>query len=126
MEALGPIDQWFVETWEEPLFAAEQVGEYFPGNPLLLSVASGVMAIKAHSPRSGMIRFYWFRPEEPSRITWAGNPDKPQPENAGAIMLSPRRSFEHWMEVRTGHSRPRLSEERMIAAKFRNYLMRWL
>ncbi len=126
LDQMAQIDRWFLSRPEEPLYATDHLGSIFPNQPVLLSVASGMMAIKANSARSGLIRFYWFRPEEPTQIIWAGNPNKPEPEDAGAVMLSPRRSFEKWVEVRSAHSRPWSNEERMVAAKFRNYLLRWL
>ena len=41
-------------------------------------------------------------------------------------MLSPRRSFEKWIEVKAGYSRPWNNEEKMTATKFRNTLLQWL
>jgi light-regulated signal transduction histidine kinase (bacteriophytochrome) len=126
LEEMGLIDAWFTDRWQESLFATDRLADIFNDNPLLLAVASGLMAIKANSSRSGWVRFYWFRPEEPYSVHWAGNPNKPMTEQAGAIMLSPRRSFEKWVEVRTGYSRPWSDADRMTAAKFRNTLLRWL
>lgn len=126
LDEMGPIDAWFMNRWQESLFATDRLSDTFSDNPLLLAVASGLMAVKANSPRSGWVRFYWFRPEEPYSVTWAGNPNKPMTENAGVVMLSPRRSFEKWVEVRTGYSRPWSDADRMTAAKFRNTLLRWL
>lgn len=126
LDEMGPIDAWFMNRWQDSLFVTDQLSDTFSDNPLLLAVASGLMAIKANSPRSGWVRFYWFRPEEPYSVAWAGNPNKPIGENAGAVMLSPRRSFEKWVEVRTGYSRPWSDADRMTAAKFRNTLLRWL
>jgi light-regulated signal transduction histidine kinase (bacteriophytochrome) len=126
LDEMGPIDAWFMDRWQDSLFATDRLSDTFCDNPLLLAVASGLMAIKANSPRSGWVRFYWFRPEEPYSVAWAGNPNKPMNENAGVVMLSPRRSFEKWVEVRTGFSRPWSDADRMTAAKFRNTLLRWL
>jgi two-component system, chemotaxis family, sensor kinase Cph1 len=39
-------------------------------------------------------------------IAWAGNPEKPMETIEGSVRLSPRNSFEKWVEVRTGYSRP--------------------
>ena len=126
LDEMEMIDAWFVGQWSENLFASDHLGELFSDNPLLLSVAAGMLAVKTSSPRSGWVRFYWFRPEEAYEVAWAGNPDKPTVENAGAVMLSPRRSFEKWVEMRTGYSRPWTNEDRMTAAKFRTALLRWL
>lgn len=126
LDEMGLIDSWFLDRWQESMFATDRLADTFGDNPLLLAVASGLMAIKANSPRSGWVRFYWFRSEEPYSVNWAGNPNKPMTEQAGVIMLSPHRSFEKWVEVRTGYSRPWSDADRMSAAKFRNTLLRWL
>jgi light-regulated signal transduction histidine kinase (bacteriophytochrome) len=124
-EGMSVIDSWFLNEGET-VYCTDHIESLFPSEIALLASASGFMAIKARSQRSGWVRFYWFRPQEPEEVAWAGNPDKPVVEKAGALRLSPRRSFERWVEIRTGYSRPWSSEERMTAAKFRNTLLRWL
>lgn len=126
LAALGNVDAWFLARADESMVATEHLAGIFSGQTDVTSVASGMLAVKVHSPRSGAVRFYWFRAEEPYEVAWAGNPDKPMAENAGALTLSPRRSFEKWVERRTGFCRPWSNEDRMIAAKFRNQLLRWL
>ncbi len=125
LDTMSIVDNWFVNT-EEVTYMTDNLSSVFPNSPETLTMASGMIAIKARSPKSNWVRFYWFRPEEPQEVTWAGNPNKPMIENAGAQRLSPRRSFERWVENKTGYSRPWTSEEKMIATKFRNTLMRWL
>lgn len=34
--------------------------------------------------------------------------------------------FERWIEVKSGYSRPWSNEEKFVAGKFRNNLLRWL
>ena len=126
LEGMARVDHWFVNACPDYVSATNHLESLFPGNMLLLASASGLLAIKARSPRSGWVRFYWFRPQEPEEVQWAGNPNKPMVENSGAAMLSPRRSFERWVETKTGYSRPWSNEEKMTAAKFRNMLLRWL
>jgi len=125
-EGMSLIDGWFLNECKESIASTSRLEALFPGQLHILAVASGMVAVKARSPRSGWVRFYWFRPAEPQEVAWAGNPNKPLVENAGVVMLSPRRSFERWVEIRNGYSRPWNSEEKMTAAKFRNTLLRWL
>jgi two-component system, chemotaxis family, sensor kinase Cph1 len=126
LEALAHLDHWFVEECQESLTCIDHLADIFPQQPGLMGPISGMMAIKAKTLRSGWVRFYWFRPAEVQEIAWAGNPNKPMLENAGAIALSPRRSFDRWIENRSDFSRPWNNEEKMIASKFRNNLLRWL
>jgi two-component system, chemotaxis family, sensor kinase Cph1 len=41
-------------------------------------------------------------------------------------MLSPRRSFDKWIEVKTGYSRPWTIKEKITTGKFRSTLLDWL
>ncbi|MBF0220093.1 MAG: GAF domain-containing protein [Gammaproteobacteria bacterium] len=126
MEGMSLIDAWFLNEYQEGVASTNHLESLFPGQLAILAVVSGMIAIKARSSRSGWVRFYWFRSEEPHEVVWAGNPNKPVVENAGAITLSPRRSFERWVEIKSGYSRPWSDTEKMTAAKFRNTLLRWL
>ena len=126
LDGMGVIDHWFVEQGEAWVAVTDHIQSLFPDQFMIQAVVSGMLAVKARSPQSGWVRFYWFRQQEPEEVAWAGNPNKPMIENAGAIALSPRRSFERWVEIKTGYSRPWTNEERMTAAKFRNTLLRWL
>jgi light-regulated signal transduction histidine kinase (bacteriophytochrome) len=126
LDGLAEIDDWFLNECKASIFHTDHLVDIFPEQHAVLLVASGMMAVKARSQRSGWVRFYWFRPAEPQEMVWAGNPNKPVVENAGAIALSPRRSFERWVETKTDYSRAWSNEERMIASKFRNNLLRWL
>ncbi|AGX88691.1 GAF domain-containing protein [Candidatus Symbiobacter mobilis] len=126
VDGLSVIDDWFVNHCNELVLSSDHLSDLFPDRPEVLHAASGMLAIKAQSPRSGWVRFYWFREAEPQHVAWAGNPNKPMIENAGAMALSPRRSFERWVEIKSDYSRPWSREEQIVAAKFRNNLLRWL
>lgn len=72
------------------------------------------------------VRCYWFRNELKQEIVWAGNPDKPVIENAGALKLSPRRSFERWIEVKSGCSKTWNGLDSLSAMKLNKTFYRWL
>jgi chemotaxis family two-component system sensor kinase Cph1 len=62
----------------------------------------------------------WFKPERIQTIKWAGNPDKPVELNAnGMMMISPRNSFEEWIETVSGTSINWSNEEIKSAARLR-------
>jgi two-component system, chemotaxis family, sensor kinase Cph1 len=126
LDGMGIIDDWFLNASHEMVVITDHLDEIFHGQTLLLAAVSGMVAVKARSLRSGWVRLYWFRPAQPQEVAWAGNPNKPVVENAGVAMLSPRRSFEKWIEVKAGYSRPWSNEEKMTATKFRNTLLQWL
>ena len=104
----------------------DHLNEVLPGNPDGFLGVAGFIAVKARSLRSGSLRLYWFRSAEVQEIAWAGNPLKPVSEKAGATSLSPRRSFERWVEVKRDFCRTWTNENRLVASKFRNGLLRWL
>ncbi|HYI68166.1 MAG TPA: GAF domain-containing protein [Skermanella sp.] len=126
LDAMGIIDDWLLNENREAVAFTDHLGDIFLDQPTLLAAVSGMAAVKARSPNSGWVRFYWFRPAQPQEVAWAGNPDKPMVEKAGVAMLSPRRSFEKWIEVKTGYSRPWTMEEKITAGKFRSTLLEWL
>jgi chemotaxis family two-component system sensor kinase Cph1 len=126
LDGMGIIDDWFLNESREMVVITDHLEGIFHGQTLLLAAVSGMVAVKARSHRSGWVRLYWFRPAQPQEVAWVGNPNKPVVEKAGVAMLSPRRSFEKWIEVKAGYSRPWSNEEKMAAAKFRNSLLQWL
>lgn len=126
LEQMDILDHYLLEQLSEGFFSTHHMASLFPDETLLLAHVSGTMAIKVHTQRSGWVRCYWFRREMPHSVAWAGNPNKPMQEDPGAISLSPRRSFERWVEVMSGYSAPWTNEQRMTATRFRSALLRWL
>jgi light-regulated signal transduction histidine kinase (bacteriophytochrome) len=126
IDGMAIVDDWFLNGCKETVVMSDHLEDIFPEQLSLLAMASGMVAIKARSVRSGWVRFYWFRPAQAQTVAWAGNPQKPMLENAGAVTLSPRRSFERWIETKSGYSKPWNFEEKMIATKFRTTLLRWI
>ena len=82
----------------------------------LAGVASGVLAIRFSERPSGWV--LWFRPELPQTVRWAGDPRKGLAAPAeggeggqGPARLTPRKSFEAWVEVMRGRSRAWTNQE---------------
>ena len=72
--------------------------------------SAGVIAMSLSSNYEDFI--LWFRSEWTHTVTWAGNPDKSVtvpvtggPADPGRLRLTPRRSFEAWVETVHGQSR---------------------
>jgi light-regulated signal transduction histidine kinase (bacteriophytochrome) len=126
LEGMGVIDDWFLNRSLEMVVITDHLWSIFPEQKDMLAAVSGMVAIKAQSRHSGWVRFYWFRPAQLQEVAWAGDPNKPAMEKAGVTMLSPRRSFERWIDIKDGYSRPWSNEEKLTAAKVRNTLLRWL
>jgi two-component system, chemotaxis family, sensor kinase Cph1 len=67
-------------------------------------IASGLLAAFVDESRENLL--LWFRPEVPSTVTWGGDPRKPVLAGSGPVAVLPRRSFERWIEERTGFANP--------------------
>ena len=65
---------------------------------------SGLLALSiSRDPQDYVI---WFLPELVSRVTWAGDGDKPVAGGADGARISPRKSFAAWRETVRHRSRP--------------------
>lgn len=120
LEGLSVVDDWFLNHCDDYSVSMESLGERFAEHPHVLKAACGLLAVKIWTLHRGWLRFYWFRQAETQHIAWAGNPDKPKIENSAAPHLSPRRSFEKWVETRTGFCREWTTDERLMVSKFRS------
>lgn len=66
----------------------------------------GIVGAHSNKSEGKDILCFWFKEEVIQEVTWAGNPNKPVSENTNAKRLSPRNSFEKWVQIEKGHSRP--------------------
>jgi light-regulated signal transduction histidine kinase (bacteriophytochrome) len=87
---------------------------------------TGVLGIKSVVQGSTILRCYWFRNEFIEELHWAGNPNKPVIEDAGAMRLSPRRSFESFIEIKRGYSKKFNPLEVSTALNFSNKIFNYL
>lgn len=123
-EGLVQIDHKFLESNELVMSCNSIVNELFEGTNYL--GPSGLLGVKAKFNNDITIRCYWFRHEFVEELHWAGNPDKPVVENAGVFRLSPRRSFEKFIELRRGYSKKFDKLDNSTALKFSNKLFKYL
>ena len=64
------------------------------------------ISVRARHHKNRLVGLYFFRHEESMEIAWAGNPEKRMDATDESVRLAPRLSFDKWVEVRTGYSRP--------------------
>ncbi len=105
-----------------PHYATDSLSRDWPEVPSMAGVASGVLAFPlSRNRRSLMI---WFRPETAQEVRWGGNPaDKPTVVGPHGPRLTPRASFELFVESVRGRSRPWLPVEVDAALRLRLLLM---
>ena len=85
-------------------FSSMSLSADFPPCAPHREIASGLLAVFVDGQRENLI--LWFRPEVPSTVTWGGDPRKPVLAGDGPVAVLPRRSFERWVEERTGFAVP--------------------
>ena len=88
-----------------PVFFTDALASVCPAAVGLEDVASGVLATVFSRQRRGLL--VWFRPQTMHTVRWAGNPnDKPRVAGPHGMRLTPRVSFETFIESVRGHSLP--------------------
>ena len=105
-----------------PVFATDRLSRDYPDGAAFSDVASGVIAVQVSRLRRDMIM--WFRPETIQTIKWAGHPDdKPLVPGPNGMRLTPRRSFELFVESVRNRSLPWSTLEIDAALRLRLLIM---
>ncbi len=104
-DAIAKLVAWLQARAPSSPFRTECLGGLEPEFESIRASASGVLAKKiSDAPPCYLL---WFRAEKSRRISWAGYPHKEPIEGPdGILRLTPRKSFETWVEVVRGHSTP--------------------
>lgn len=123
----GPSDiraivEWLEETAEEPIFFTDRLPKVFPDALAFAPQASGMLAIRVYH-EGGDRWFIWWRPEQPQTVCWAGDPRKSTLFDEQRQVLSPRTSFERWVEITSGQSDPWTEADLLRAKKFRSLVL---
>ena len=105
-----------------PVFATDMLSREYPAGAAISAVASGVIAVRVSRLRRDLIM--WFRPETMQTVTWAGRPDdKPLVPGPNGMRLTPRRSFELFVESVHNRSLPWTDAEIDGALRLRLLIM---
>ena len=121
--ALRTIHDWCLKNQSDPVFALDDLPAR-TGSSAGLALSCGVLGLsmRAKQLNSALVNVYLFRPEEAGEIAWAGNPNKPVEQAASGQGLSPRSSFEKWVEVRNGYSRAWEEDARFAGQQLRELI----
>lgn len=115
-DALDAMEHWMASNGQDFIWEIENLSKHVPGFPL--SRIAGVLATRVASAH-----LYICRTEHLHEVAWGGNPDKPVEYHDGKIGISPRRSFEKWIEKRFGYCRPWTNESRLLLLKLRELFL---
>jgi light-regulated signal transduction histidine kinase (bacteriophytochrome) len=127
VEQLDALAEWLnarpdFDSSGRPAFVTDSLARDYPGGSDIVNVASGVIAVRVSRLRRDLIM--WFRPETPQSVHWAGDPtDKPQVLGPHGMRLTPRRSFELFIESVRGRSLPWSTLEVDSALRLRQLVM---
>ena len=125
-EQLESLGDWLIAerfgAGRPALYATDSLVRDYPMSAAFADVASGMLATPiALSGRNLML---WFRPETVQTVNWRGNPhDKPTVPGPNGPRLTPRRSFELFVESVHQRSLPWLQVEIEAAAGLRLLVM---
>ncbi len=122
-DELRAIHDWCLKNQADPVFSMDDLSARM-GRAASLPLSSGVLGVslRARQMNNALVNIYLFRPEEAGEIAWAGNPNKPVEQAVGSQSLSPRSSFDKWVEVRNGHSRAWEEDARFIGQQLRDLI----
>jgi chemotaxis family two-component system sensor kinase Cph1 len=112
---LRALGRWVDERGGDGPFACASVAREAPSLSSLTPLASGVLAVRLSRSRPDWLM--WFRREQLTSVTWAGDPTKPMIGN-DPLELSPRRSFAAWTELVRGTAQPWSPAEVALARSF--------
>jgi len=105
-----------------PVFETDRLPSIYPNGAAIAQVASGLIAVQVSRARGDLIM--WFRPETMQTVKWAGNPnDKPLVPGPHGMRLTPRRSFELFIESVRERSLPWTNIEVDSALRLRLLVM---
>jgi light-regulated signal transduction histidine kinase (bacteriophytochrome) len=122
-EELRSIHNWCLKNQADQLFWMDDLpAKMGLSTSLPLSCGMLGLSMRAKQLNNALVNIYLFRPEEAGEIAWAGNPNKPVEQAADGQSLSPRSSFEKWVEVRNGHSRAWEDDARFAGQQLRELL----
>lgn len=121
-EEIKGIAGWIGDFTDNQIFETNNLIKYYKEAINYKATASGLLYCNLSREMKEYI--FWFKKEMPRAIKWAGNPHKPVEFNIdGEQSLSPRKSFEVWMQEESGVSHTWNSNELDAAAKLREALV---
>jgi len=117
-EQIKEVAIWLQSNMADSIYYTHRFPEIFGPAKAYSENASGILACALSKDLSELI--IWFKPEQITSISWAGNPEKPaEPCEDGIMQLSPRKSFETWEQIVKNTSSRWTNEEVTTVVKIR-------
>ncbi len=115
---------WLMEVVQKDVFFTHKLKDHYPGAESINAKAAG-LCFMAFGPdlKNGII---WLRQEVKKKINWSGDPSKATQKNDTTNVLSPRKSFEKFLQLVEHQSnewqKPELDAARTICATLQRQL----
>jgi len=113
--------QWLDANAPDGIFASDHLSGVYDLAKDFAIEASGILAISASRSPSDYI--IWFRAEEIEAVRWAGDPSKPVEIGPHGDRLTPRKSFDEWVQSVRYQSRQWTQNEIDVATYMRTSLL---
>ena len=121
IENVRSIVEWLNAVIADDIYAANNLPEICHYAADCRETAAGLLAMRLSKHLPNFI--LWFRPEISQNVNWAGDPTKPVEIGELGERLTPRKSFDLWVEQVKGKSAPWKQCEREAAASLRRSIM---
>ncbi|MGI4020650.1 MAG: ATP-binding protein [Janthinobacterium lividum] len=109
---------WLDENMQTEVYQTNQLPLHYPAAAAFKNVASGLLVCRISKELQEYM--LWFRPEVTTLVKWAGNPEKPVEVDAHNMLhLSPRKSFETWVQTVEQTATPWKNEDLNSALQLR-------
>ena len=110
------------QSLSRPIYVTDKLSNDYPAGADIADVASGLIAVQISRMRGDLI--IWFRPETIQTVHWAGDPqDKPLIPGPHGMRLTPRRSFDLFVESVRARALPWTAMEIDAALRLRMLIM---
>lgn len=102
-EALIELTDWLQTINKSQIYYTNKLPAAFSKALAYKEIASGIMVLELSKELKEYI--IWFKPEKIQKVSWGGNPEKNTKIMAdGSIEISPRHSFDAWLQQVEGTS----------------------
>lgn len=92
------ITEWLLENMQESVYFTHRFPRIYKPAVNYSGVASGIIACILSRELKEIV--IWFKPEMLENIQWGGNPENAvEVSKEGLVTLSPRKSFEKWIQT---------------------------
>ncbi len=118
---LEQMDDWFEHDCPEVIYSSDNLMLTHPYVDSL--TVAGALALKLRTRNGDSVHLWLYRKELCSQVEWGGNPNKPVEYQDGAMNITPRRSFDKWVDNRKGYSLGWHNEDRIVALHLRHLFM---